>query len=86
MQRRLFVPLLAFGVALSGSAVGQVSTRSNATKPASEARMHSPDRHKWRQAHRDNMSQKQAMSSQPGPVTGPILATPGGPVNMDAGD
>jgi hypothetical protein len=86
MQRRLFVPLLAFAVALSGSAAGQASTRSNATKPPSEAKMHTRDRHKQRQAHHGNVSQKQAMSSQSGPVTGPILATPGGPVNMDAGD
>jgi hypothetical protein len=81
MQRRLFVPLLAFGVALSGSALGQVSTRSNVTEQQPPAKM---DSHK-QQTH-TNTSPREAINSQPGPVTGPILATPRGPVNMDEGD
>jgi hypothetical protein len=82
MQRRLLVPLLAFGVVLSGSALGQVSMRSNVTEPQSQAKMDRPNSHK-QETHANTV---QAMSSQPGPVTGPILATPGGPVNLDAGD
>ena len=82
MLRRLFVPLLAFGVALSGSALGQVSMRSNVTEPQTQAKMDSPNSHK-QQTHANTI---QAMSSRPGPVTGPILATPSGSVNLDAGD
>jgi hypothetical protein len=81
MQRRLFVPLLAFGVALSGSAHGQVSMRSNVIASQSQAKV---DSHK-QQMHA-NTSPRQATDSQTGPVTGPILATPQGPVNMDEGD
>jgi hypothetical protein len=85
MQRCFFVPLLALGVAFSGSALGQVSTRSNVTKPQSQAKMHSPNNQKQQRTHAP-ASQKQATSSQLSLVTGPILATPRGPVNMDAGD
>jgi hypothetical protein len=81
MQRRLFVPLLAFGVALSGSALGESSMRSNVTEPQSPAKIES---HK-QQTHAMT-GPRQVVESQPGPVTGPILATPRGPVNMDEGD
>ena len=82
MQRRLFVPLLAFGVMLSGNALGQVSIRSNVTGPQSQAKMDNPNSHR-QQTDADTVL---AMSSQAGPVTGPILPTPSGPVNLDAGD
>jgi hypothetical protein len=81
MQSRLFVLLVAFGVALSGGALGQGLMRSNVIEPHSQAKM---DNHK--QQMRGNTSPRQAADSQAGPVTGPILATPRGPVNMDEGD
>ena len=64
MRRSLFLPALALGVALSGSAFSQSWTRSTTTNPQSQVNTYNPNTYDQQKA-RVQGRQTNAMTAQP---------------------